>query len=149
MFSILSFPLLNQCVPFHFIRSHCPSVHPISAYIQHHELLAGSWRLYWISRPESLSNRLRTGRLESPNCGERDNLDGKSPKSTNKPSTTTGIMKHGHAGAIPADLRCGNCHSTKTSSGWTWSKLDKDCRLCNRRYKCEKKKPGTKTTYFI
>ena len=57
--------------------------------------------------------------LECPNCGEPDNLDGKSPKSTNKPSTTTGIMKHGHAGAIPADLRRGNCHSTKTSSGWT------------------------------
>jgi hypothetical protein len=48
-------------------------------------------------------------------------------------------MKHGHAGAIPADLRCGNCHSTKTSSGWTWSKLDKDSRLCNRHYKCEKR----------
>ena len=59
--------------------------------------------------------------LESPNCGEPDNLDGKSPKSTNKPSTTTGIMKHGHAGTTPADLRCGNRHSTKTSSGWTWS----------------------------
>jgi len=59
MFSILSFSLFNQRIPFHFMRSHYPSVRPISAYIQHHGLLADSWRLFWIGRPESLSDRLR------------------------------------------------------------------------------------------
>ena len=77
--------------------------------------------------------------LESLNRSEPDNLNRKSPKSTNKPSTTTGIMKHSHAGTISADLRRGNCHSTKTPNGWIWSKLDKDSRLCNRCYKYEKR----------
>lgn len=51
-------------------------------------------------------------------------------------------MKHGHARTIPADVRYGNCHSTKTSSGRIWSKLDKDSRLRNRCYRYEKRNQG-------
>lgn len=51
-------------------------------------------------------------------------------------------MKHGYARTIPADIRYGNCHSTKTSSGWVWSKLGKDSHLRNRYYKYEKRDQG-------
>ncbi|OCL13741.1 hypothetical protein AOQ84DRAFT_88719 [Glonium stellatum] len=75
----------------------------------------------------------------NPNSGESDNPDRGPPQSTNKPYMITSIIVHSYTAISPATPICLNCHPTKTSSRWRWSRLEKDSRLYEHCYQHEKR----------